>query len=127
MRPWETDFLGLEGGVGERADPLCDGTSAERRDDERKSPREETPAPTTGARPGNDLELLLARRRELSADYGEAFLVFPGQCPLSGVGWTLVSPAVVADHDLNAKAARDQRSEHGYLCRWVGASSERVF
>ena len=91
--------------MGERSDPLCDGTRAERRDDERSAPREETPAPARGAQPGNDLELVFARRRELSANFGEAFLVFPRQCPLSGVGRTFVSPAVVAVHDLNAKAA----------------------
>jgi len=96
--------LSLEGGVRERSDPLCDGTSAERRDDERSAPREETPAPSRGAQPGNDLKLVFARRRELSAHFGEAFLVFPRQCPPSGVGRTFVSPAVVAVHDLNAKA-----------------------
>ena len=89
--------------MGKRSDPLCDGTRAERRDDERSAPHEETPAPARGAQPGNDLELAFARRGELSANFREAFLVFTRQCPPAGVGRTLVSPAVVAVHILNAK------------------------
>jgi hypothetical protein len=91
--------------VGERSDPLCDGTRAEHRDDECSAPGEKTPAPSRGAQSGNDLELAFARRRELPANFGEAFLVFPRQYAPSGVGRTCVSPAVVVIHDLNAKAA----------------------
>jgi hypothetical protein len=103
-RPWETDFSGLDGGVGKRSNPLCDGTRGKSRDDERSAPREETPAPARGAQPGNDLELVIARRGELSANFGEAFFVFPRQRPLAGMGRTLVPPAVVAVHIPNAKA-----------------------
>ena len=91
--------------MGERSDPLCDGTRAERSDDERSGPGEKTPAPSRGAQSGNNLELVFARRRELSANFSEAFLGLPRQYPLSGMGRTFVSPALVAIHDLNARAA----------------------
>ena len=77
----------------------------ERGDDERGPPREQSPAPSRGAQRGDDLEVGLARGWELSAEFGEAFFVLPGQRPLSGVGRTFVSPAVAAVHDRNAKAA----------------------
>ncbi len=38
-------------------------------------------------------------------DFGESFLVLPGQRPLSGVGRTLLSPAVGPVHHRNATAA----------------------
>ena len=79
---------------------------------ERSAPREETPVPTRGAQSGNDLELLFARRRELSANFGQAFFVLPGQRPLSSVDRTFAPPAVDAVHDLNAKARERQNAEH---------------
>jgi hypothetical protein len=91
--------------VGERSDPLCDGSGGEGRDDERSGPGAKTPAPSRGAQSGNNLELVVARRRELSANFSEAFLVLPRQYPLAGVGGTSVAPAPVAIHDLNARAA----------------------
>jgi hypothetical protein len=91
--------------VGERSNPLCDGTRAERRHDERSGPGEKTPAPSRGAQSGNNLKLVFARRRELSANFSEAFFVLPRQYPLSGVGRTFASPALVTIHDLNARAA----------------------
>lgn len=95
--------------MGERSDPLCDGTRAESQGDERSGPRQDTPTPSGGAQPGNDLELVFAGRGELSPYFGEALLVLPRQDPPSGVGRPFGSCAGVAVHDLKAKATGTQR------------------
>ena len=56
------------------------------------------PPPPLRAQPGGDLQLLLARGRELPPYFGEAFLVLPGQHPLAGVGGTFAPAAVAAVH-----------------------------
>ena len=103
--PGEADGRRPQSGGGQRSDPLCDGPRAERRHDDRNGPSHDTPAPSLRAQPGDDLELLLARRGELPADFGQALLVLPGQRPFPGVRRTFALPAAAAVHDRNAKAA----------------------
>ena len=85
---------------------MCDGTGAERGDDER---------PCTFPRHAAVAVACAARRRsrapprsggELPPDFGEAFLILPGQHTSAGVGRTFALRAAGCVHDRNAKAAR---------------------
>ncbi len=105
-RPGEPHCSHCDGGVGERSDPLNDGASDQGRDDQRGAPREDTPPTSRRAQTGDDLQLVLARWRELSAQLGESILALPGQGSLPRVGRTLAVPAVCAVHGLNAKSVK---------------------
>ena len=122
-RPREADRRDVEGGAGAAVGPTA------RWHRRRATPTmSAVPHPTrrrrrrSAAQPGDDLELLLARGRELPADFGEAFLVFPGQRTSAGVGRTFAPRAAGAVHDRNAKAARPRVVGASHSLRRVVAS-----